>query len=378
MIEEKSDKIKFWQAVAAQSGTIIGAGFLAIPYAMSRAGFWAGLGWIVGIGLVMLLMNLYYSEIILRTRSIHQHPGYAEKYLGKKGKTISQIALLIGAYALFIAYLIAEGQSLSSLFFGNFGHVVEFATLFFILMSYLSIQGMKAFKKYELFGAMLVVLITILLFYQYYPLINLERVPSFNSEYLFLPFGIILFAFLGLDGLPGVRMILAKNERSMKKVVIISSIIPIVVYILFSSVVVGSFSDIPQIATLALGKIFIILGILTMFTAYFSTALTLKDSFQIDYGLHGAISWLLAICLPYLAFLVVYYYKLLGFVDILGIGGAVLGGFYAIITLMMLYKAKKYGDRKPEFSTISNWAISASLILIFAAGIIWTLVQILK
>ncbi len=365
-------------AIAAQSGTIIGAGFLGIPYAMSKAGFFTGLAYIIGIGLIMLLVNLYYAEIILRTNKIHQHPGYAEKYLGKKGKRISFIALIIGAYAMFLAYLLAEGQSLSTLFFGNMSHVLEFGTLFFILMSYLSIRGMKAFKKYELFGSLMVVLITALLVYQYYPQISVEKLSKFNPEFITLPFGIILFSFLGIDGIPGVRMILARNERLMKKSIIISSIIPIIIYSAFSLVVDSNFANVPQIATLALGNIFIILGVLSMFTAYFSTSLTLKDSFQMDHGHHPIIAWFLAICLPYITFLAVVNYGVLHFIDILSIGGIALGGVYGIMTLIMVHKAKKYGDRRPEFSNINNWAINISITLLFIAGIIWTIIQVLK
>ncbi|MEK6919298.1 MAG: aromatic amino acid transport family protein [Nanoarchaeota archaeon] len=374
----KGDTKLLLQGITAQSGTIIGAGFLGIPYAMNKAGFFTGLAYIIGIGMIMLLVNLYYAEIILRTNKIHQHPGYAEKYLGKKGKRISFIALLVGAYAMFLAYLLAEGQSLSTLFFGNTSHVLEFGTLFFILMSYLSIRGMKAFKKYELFGSLMVIMITALLVYQYYPQISVEKLSKFNPDFLALPFGIVLFSFLGIDGIPGVRMILSRNERLMKKSIIISSIIPILVYTAFSLVVDSSFTNIPQIATLALGKIFIVLGILSMFTAYFSTSLTLKDSFQIDHGHHPVLAWFFAICLPFIIFLLVVNYGFLQFVDILSIGGVVLGGIYGIMTLIMVHKAKKYGDRKPEFTIMNNWAISASIALIFLAGIIWTIIQVLR
>ena len=162
----------------------------------------------------------------------------------------------------------------------------------------------------------------------------------------------------------------------MKKSIIISSIIPIIIYSAFSLVVDGNFTNIPQIATLALGNIFIILGVLSMFTAYFSTSLTLKDSLQMDHRHHPMTAWFLAICLPFIIFLGVVNYGFLQFVDILGIGGIVLGGIYGIMTLIMVHKAKKYGDRKPEFSTISNWAISTAITLLFIAGIVWTIMEV--
>ncbi len=40
-------KKKLFQAIATLTGTVIGAGFLGIPYVMSKSGFLIGLAWMV-------------------------------------------------------------------------------------------------------------------------------------------------------------------------------------------------------------------------------------------------------------------------------------------------------------------------------------------
>ena len=65
----------FWGAVATMIGTIIGAGVLGIPYVIAKAGFVTGIIVIVGLGLLMMLMFLYFGEVVLRTKGKHQMTG---------------------------------------------------------------------------------------------------------------------------------------------------------------------------------------------------------------------------------------------------------------------------------------------------------------
>ena len=55
------------------------------------------------------------GEIVLSSKTIHQLPGYASKYLGRKTKIFVFIASIIGFYAALVAYLIGEGESLAKI-----------------------------------------------------------------------------------------------------------------------------------------------------------------------------------------------------------------------------------------------------------------------
>src|SRR3990172_1958148 len=100
-------------ALAVLLGTIIGAGILGIPYVVSKSGFAIGVVHILLIGIIMAIIMLYLGEIVLRTRTTHQLPGYAEKYLGQSGKKIMLAAMAFGIFSALIAYLIGEGRSIS-------------------------------------------------------------------------------------------------------------------------------------------------------------------------------------------------------------------------------------------------------------------------
>ena len=73
-------------AASTLIGTIIGAGIFGIPYVVVKSGFPIGLTHILIIAILTIITMLYLGEIALRTKENCHLAGYAEKYLGKKGK----------------------------------------------------------------------------------------------------------------------------------------------------------------------------------------------------------------------------------------------------------------------------------------------------
>src|SRR3989344_4169379 len=111
-------KKEVFQAIATLTGMIIGAGVLGIPYVVAKAGILLGIIDIVAIGLVVLSMHLFLGEVVLRTPGNHQLTGYAEIYLGKRGKALMMISALIGMYGALLAYIMGEGEALAAIFGG--------------------------------------------------------------------------------------------------------------------------------------------------------------------------------------------------------------------------------------------------------------------
>src|SRR6056297_3738874 len=91
---------KLLTAISIIIGTVVGVGFLGMPYVASKAGFFVIAGYLLVFGLLILLINLYFGEIILRTKGKHQLVGFAYRYLGKKGKDF-MFALVV--FAIFSA-----------------------------------------------------------------------------------------------------------------------------------------------------------------------------------------------------------------------------------------------------------------------------------
>lgn len=365
------DKKRFFTAVSVLIGTCIGAGFLGIPYVASKVGFLVALAYIIFLGLVILLVNLYLGEISLRTKEEHQIAGYARTYLGRRGFYVIEFATVFGIYAAIIAYTLGVGESLSFLFFKNSNYTTFFGILFGFFMSGLLWRGMKVLKKFEKIGVAIILFLLLAIFFIFAKNINIDNLNYFNLGNIFLPFGVVLFALLCFSAIPQIRIVLRKNENKMKKVLIAGTLISVVFYSLFTFVVVGvKGSATPQLATLALGGIFVLLGIFTMITSYLALGNALLENLMFDKRYKKKTSWFLAAIIPMGIFILIRIFGFFSFTKILSIGGVISGGLMSIAILFMIKNAKKKGNRKPEYSIPINWFIIIFLSLIFILGIV--------
>lgn len=364
-------------AVATLTGTAIGAGFLGIPHVVSKSGFLIGLIHLIVLAGIIILVNLYIGEIILRTKGNHQLPGYASLYLGKWARALMIFTMLFGIYAALIAYFIGEGQVLSFIFTGANNSTLLFSLGFFIVVALLVFFGIEALKKGETIGMILVGAIVLVLAAVFLPKIVLSNLTYTSSNLFewFLPYGVILFSFLSFSALPEVKQEIKGNEKIFKKAIIIGALIPLIAYIIFTLAVVGfAGKATPEIATIALGKLPSLLAVFTMFTACFALSNALRDMYKLDLKLKHFWAWLLAIVVPFVFFLIITKLQLATFTIILEWSGAVSGGLTGILALFMLLKAKKKGKRKPEYTVYINYFIIALLTLLFIAGILYQFV----
>ena len=362
---------KFWATAFTLTGTVVGAGILGLPYIFSQSGFLIGLFWLIFLGLVLTLVKLYLGEITLRTKGNHHLTGYAERYLGKWGKRFMFFAMIFGIYSALIAYLIGEGQSLSQIFTGTQNYAILFALGFWIIMTALLREGLKGLKKIETWGVIAIILLIITIFILFLPKISLSNLTYIEPSKFLLPFGVVLFALLGTSSIPELRREIKGQEKNLKKAIIIGSVLPIVLYIIFSFTFIGVLGkDVSEIATLSFGNIINILGIFTMLTSYFVLSFALKDMFKFDYNLSKNKTFLFTSLTPLVIYFLITIFNALGFVSVLSIGGVVAGGLAGIIIVLMNQKAKSKGNRKPEYQININKLIIVIISLIFIFGLI--------
>lgn len=352
-------------------GTCVGAGVLGLPYVAAQAGFFTSLVYIIIIGLITYLINLYLGEVSLRTKEKHQIVGYAEKYLGKRGKKLMEFATIFGIYAAIIAYMVGVGESLSFLVLGDTNYSIIFGLFFGVIMSGLLWSGKKSLKKFEKIGVGVVLTLLIFIIIFFIPSVQLNNLLGFNSGNIFLPFGVVLFALMSFHAIPEINIVLGKEKNKLKKVILLGTIISITFYILFTLIVVGFMGlRTPEVATLALGKVFVVLGIFTMFTSYLSLGNSLEDDFIFDENFKKKKSWLLSSIIPIILFIIIQIFDIFSFTKILSIGGVVSGGLASILILMMVKNSRKKGERKPEYTVKINKLIIFTLSVIFLLGII--------
>lgn len=365
------EKKRFWIVVSIIIGTCIGAGILGLPYIAAQSGFFITAGYIIVIGLIVLLIDLYLGEIALRTRGNHQIAGYAKEYLGKKGRILAEFAIIFGIFASTVAFLIGISSSFNVLFFNsNFSSEI-IGVAVGLIMSFLFYQGVSGLKRFEKIGVGLVLLLLIAIFFIFIGKVEYSNIYYTNLKNILLPFGVVLFAFNSFQAIPEARLILKGNEKYLKKAIITAISISVISYLIFSFVISGSLGQAtPEIATIALGPIFILLGILTMFTSYLALGNALMEDFMFDDRLSKKTALFLAGIVPIAIFLLISLFKYFSFTRVLSIGGVISGGLISIIIISMISKSKKLGKRKPEYEISVHWSLLFFLILLFIFGII--------
>lgn len=373
-------------AITTLIGTIVGAGILGIPYVIAKAGFLYGLLLIVLMGTAFVFLNLFTGEIVLRTRKQFQLSGYANKYLGSTGKKIMTFSMGVVIYGALTAYLIGEGATWHSIL--GFGSPLLYSLIFFVMATIIVYKGIKTTGKAELLLIGLLFFVVLLMGIFSFDKISAHNLDTkFNPAFFFLPYGVILFALMGSPGIPEMQEVLGKNRKLLKKAIILGSTIPVVLYIFFTVIIVGivgleNFELLEpnqRIATIALqiytqpllGFFANLLAVLAMFTSYLTLGTALTEVYEYDYKLSRKVAFLLTFPLPLLIVLL----NLTTFFTVIGISGAVAGGLEGILIILMFWKAKLLGDRKPEYTLKPHRILGIILMLMFAAGIvyqIWT------
>ncbi|MFH0819569.1 MAG: aromatic amino acid transport family protein [bacterium] len=370
----------FYFALSTLIGTIIGAGIFGLPYAIYQSGIFLGLVYLLVLGFIMIIIHLLYGEVVLRTEKTHRLVGYGEKYLGEPAKMVLTLSALFGLYGSSIVYIILGGEFLNNIFSGFLiNNSFFYSLIFFAVVAILVYFGLKTIKKSEFYlTALLLVTIVIILF------LGLTKIHSVNYQAIklkdvFLPYGVIFFALNGAIAIPELKSILKRKQKLFKKTIILGTLIPLAIYLLFTLVVIGitGGGTSPEALTglknkLGDGMVLIgsLFGFLAIATSFLVIALHLKETFIYDYHLTNLTAWLLACFVPLLLFLAGF----ANFIKIIALVGAIMGGIDGIAVVLIYLKAKKHGDKKPEYNLKLPKVFIYSLIGIFLLGIFCSMI----
>lgn len=376
-IKHKIKHLADFESVAMMMGAIIGAGVLGIPYVIAQAGVMIGVVYIIILGVVVTYVHLMIGEVTLRTRKKLHLPGLARKYLGPAGGWLMTIVFMFFSYMAILAYIVASGDVLSSIF----PILTSFAwsMIFFAMFAVVVYIGLNGVKIAQLFLAMILLLMLLVIVLAGLPHIETDNLLTLQFANVFLPFGVIMFALGGASAVPEMENLLPHAGRKIERTLIIGTSATMLLYLLFTVVVVGvSGLDTTEVATIglgnAIGPYMIMLGslfaILAMGTSFMSIGLALRRVYEWEMKLPKIIAWGLALGVP----LGLYLLGLRDFIKTLALAGAIGGGIEGILFVLMFWSARKHGDMEPNGLYIHyGKTIGSVVIATFVIGIIVTI-----
>lgn len=369
----------YWQAVATMAGTIIGAGILGIPYAASKTGAVWAIILLLGLGAATWLTNLMVGEFILRTKGSHQLVGYAKKYLGSWAGRVQMFALMFSTYGALIAYIIGEGEVLSVLLGGS---AFYYSLAFWVVAAIILYVGLNLVKVVEFWLVLFFIIIIAAISAVSFGVVDFNNYLYQDAGKLFIPYGVILFAYGGASSVVVGREILKGKEKHVKSAVSFASWLPILIYTVFTLAVLGATGRLTsEVATINLsqvingqvafwGNVFALLG---MATSFLSFSVVLMEVFHFDYKMSKFNSWLAVISLP----LVIFLLGARDFITVMGIAGSLTFGLTGIIIVLTFWVARRKGDKKPVFELPQLKIAGLMLIILFTVGFVWTLYNML-
>ncbi|UPR37076.1 amino acid permease [Vibrio cyclitrophicus] len=386
------NKSKVFGSTLIIAGTTIGAGMLALPLASAGIGFSTSLFLMLGLWALMAFTALLMVELHQFAESDATLHTLAHTILGTKGKWIASFAVMFLFYALCAAYIAGGGAQFNQRISDIAGIELngQITTLLFtLLVAGVVTIGTHSVDKVNrvLFGLKLIAMVLVLSF----------LAPNITSQYLMsmpLQQGLIVaaipvvFTSFGFHGsIPSIVRYLDGDVRSLRKVMIIGSALPLVIYVFWQSVTLGVISQEQLLSDTSLGALLVslsqtvhqsnlsvIVGVfadLALLTSFIGVSLGLfefmGDSLGKKLGSAKRVKTAAITFLPPLGFALFYPQ---GFITALGYAAIALSVLAILLPTVMVYKVR-YTDFsvKPQSAEASYQVLGGSKALFLAGSI---------
>jgi tyrosine-specific transport protein len=372
---------EFLLAIGTLIGTIIGGGIFGIPYVVSRSGVLLSFFYFLLIGIVVLLLHLFFGEIVLSTKGSHRLVGYAKEYLGKKAKFFATLSVFFGTVGSLLTYLILGGDFLKIIVplpLSSF----QFTIIFWAVLSLFVYLGIRKIAKAEFLMNLGLFLAFLLIFIFSISQIKLDNFILTGKEYIFLPFGVFLFSLVGWNAVPEIKEILSK-KKALKKIIVFGVILPAVLYFVFGLIISGvsgarTTTEAFQGLLPFLGKKIVMLGgifgLLAISTSFLVLSNYLKNTLVFDYKLHYFPSFLIASFLPFALFLL----GIREFLFVVAFVGTFVGLIDGVIIIALYKKVKKLKERIPEYSLKTSSFLLYMVVAVLIFGVFSQIIYYLK
>ncbi len=328
----------FWGSVGLLAASTIGAGMFSLPYVFKESGWLLGIFYLVTLGCAIIFAHHLYWLVLERVGERKRLLGLVRAYLGHWAFYAALISIIVGLLLTLVIYLILAqdfGRMILPPPLENFG-----AALFWITVSLPLLMKLSRFVGAEFIATFFKISIVVFVFFAGRG--NSFSVPALNAENIFLPFGAILFSLAGWTAIEPMFEWRRKNrDKKALPGLALGTTISAAAYLIFVAAILSSgiavssdiFSGSSSWPAWEL-NIFVLLGILAVWTPYLSISLEVKNEFQNDLHIPASLSLAAVFFLPPLIFMSGFF----NFIGAISIAGGV---FLALQYIFIILVAKK-------------------------------------
>ena len=237
---------RFLGSILLITGTCVGAGMLGLPISTSPLGLGLSLLVIIAVWALMCFTGLLVLEVTLWFKEDVSYISMADKTLGSWGRRITWATFLLLLYALMVAYFMAGNALLGNVLQSVFGVQAPLwagIVPWVVVLGLLIVAGAHAVDVTNkllmiglclAFAAMAAVIV---------PHIHTHINTDMHPRFIIASLPVVLTSFGYHIIIPTVSAYVKRDVRALRKIIIIGSVLPLLVYILWQWLV---FSLLPQ------------------------------------------------------------------------------------------------------------------------------------
>jgi tyrosine-specific transport protein len=239
--EAEAKQLPLWTVSLLIAGSTIGAGILGLPVKTGLAGFVPSLTGISLGWLFMFISGWVIAERFIRCeKDSDDLPTVFQKAFGPVGKYVAITGYLINYYGIMVAYLCASIAVVKYVFPVQQLPNWTYLMIFFIPATVLTLFGLKYILKANAFFMFLLGASFLLMLIMTSRHIEVKRLTY--TDWAFLPSAmpLIITAFVYHNIIPSVCRRLEGQPKTIWKAMLIGTLIPLVVNILWTLVILGA------------------------------------------------------------------------------------------------------------------------------------------
>lgn len=222
-------------------GTSIGGGMLALPIANAATGFWQSSLFLFFCWVIMTLGAFFILEANLYLPKGKHMVSMAAATLGHYGSIAAWISYLFLLYTLLSAYISGGADVLNSLFLKTGLSLKDWqASILFTLLFGAIVYGGIRYVDYAnrglMFGKLAIYCLLILLIA---PHIEIQHFHHGNMRFMGASLMILITSFGFAIIVPNLRDYFNDDIKTLKKVILIGSLIPLFCYLAWDAVIMG-------------------------------------------------------------------------------------------------------------------------------------------
>lgn len=222
-------------------GTSIGGGMLALPVSTAEVGFTNSIFFLIMCWLVMTIGALLILEVNLRLPTGSNMVSMAKSTLGIPGQVIAWITYLFLLYTLLAAYISGGSDVLNGLLHkahlelpGWFTSLLF--TVTFSLVVYAGIRAVDYVNRGLMLGKLGVYLLLVIIIS---PHVDVASLRGGSAKAITGSLMILITSFGFASIVPSLREYFNDDIHSLRKVILLGSLIPLTCYILWDAVIMG-------------------------------------------------------------------------------------------------------------------------------------------